>query len=126
MRLYPRHFTLVAIVNCLLLSCPLKATETIEDYRPLLDDSPFLSQAFKDRIAKSDASGINSYRFVGYTQIAENWRLCLIKKKTNIATWIQVGESIEGYTLKKFAPKHQMLSFEKSGITAKLTIDKPK
>ena len=100
--------------------------ETIEAYRPLLDNSPFLSQAFKDRLAKSEATGIHHYTFVGYTRIGENWKLCLIHKKTNLATWIEVDDAVAGYTLKAFSPENHTLSFEKNGVTATLTMEQPK
>ena len=124
-RIY-KYIAKFAIVIGPSLLIPLGATETIEDYRPLLNNSPFLSKAFKDRLSKSDAAGINSYQFVGYTQIGETWNLCLINKKTKLATWVEEGKLLEGYTLVSFSPKNKEINFEKDGITAILKIESPK
>jgi hypothetical protein len=108
------------------LTVPLSAQSTLEDYRPLLDRSPFLTQAFKERLAKSESEGINNYTFVGYVNLEGQWRLCLINNKTNLPVWLQIGEDIDGYTAAEFTPKSQSIRFEKNGIEATLTIDKPK
>ena len=121
-----RTFLAAACFGLLSFSHSSRAAETIEDYRPLLDNSPFLTQAFKNRLANSDATGINHYIFVGYTQIGKNWKLCLINKKTNLATWVEVDGTLEGYILKAFHPKKQTIDFEKDGITATMELEQPK
>lgn len=120
--------TTIPLLSVLFLSAlgSLPGTETIETYRPLLNNSPFLTPAFKDRLAKSDATGIRNYQFVGYTQFGQDWKLCLIHKKTQLAKWIGINESIADYTLKEFTPANQTLLFEKEGITTTLTLEKPK
>ncbi|MGZ0655280.1 hypothetical protein ACWPKO_13300 [Coraliomargarita sp. W4R53] len=100
--------------------------ETLEDYKPLLQNSPFLTQAFKQRLAKSEALGVNNYSFNGYTKIGEEWLICLINKKDQLATWIKINDEIEGYKLTAFNTKEQKLTFEKNSTTASMTIEKPK
>ncbi|MDQ8193706.1 hypothetical protein QEH59_04685 [Coraliomargarita sp. SDUM461004] len=108
------------------LYCSSLHAETLEDYAPLLQNSPFLSQAFKLRLEKSDAKGIKNYSFNGYTKIENEWEICLIHKKENIATWLKINEQLEGYTLTSFNPKLNTLTFEKDSITTVLPMEMPK
>lgn len=124
-------------IVCICLACVASSTvalaqetplqeATIEDYRPLLDNSPFLSLAFKDRLAKSESAGINQFSFNGYTRIDDEWRLCLIRKSDNIAFWVRVGEPVDSFTVSDFDPKKQSLTLEKNGIEANLKLEVPK
>ncbi len=109
----------------LLVSLPLRA-ETLEDYQPLLDNSPFLSKAFKDRLANSKATGMNQMTFSGYTKIDGQWRLCFINKKTHLAIWASVGDEIEGIKITRFDPLIHAVTLERGGVANTITMDKPK
>lgn len=100
--------------------------ETLEDYRPLLDNSPFMTQAFKDRLAKLENTSLKDLTFNGYTQLNDAWQLCFILKSKKQAIWKEVGSTIEGFTIKAFDPENHAVTLEKAGVMNILKMDKPK
>lgn len=101
-------------------AAPLGAM-TIEDYQPLLDNSPFLSVAFKARIAAE--ATITDYSFNGYADIAGAWQLCLINKKDGLASWHAVGADVGGHKITDFNPDTQTITFEKEGISSTIILE---
>lgn len=110
----------------LLASLPLLPGETLEDYTPLLDNSPFLSKAFKDKLAHGKATGMNVYNFIGYTKIDDKWRLCFIHSKEGTAVWAGVGDQIGDFTVTRFDPFINAVTLERGGVSNTITMDKPK
>jgi len=99
--------------------------DSLEDYQPLLDDSPFLSLAFKDRLARAGASGANKISFVGYARIDKEWQLCLIPPGTSVAVWTTVGGEVTGFEVTAFDGKKQTVELKKNGVSATLKLSKP-
>ncbi len=95
--------------------------QSLEDYQSLFDDSPFLTMAFKERIARE--ASIRNYTFNGYARFGKEWQLCLINQATGLAEWHTVGADVGGYKLTKFNPKKQAITFEKEGITSTLKLE---
>ncbi len=118
--------TILPILMLAFLPLLVTGEETLADYQPLLENSPFLSKAFKERLAQSESSGSKNLTLNGYTRAGGEWKLCFIKKKDNLAVWAKVGEVVEGFTIKAFAPGTHSVTLEKSGISTTLKMEQPK
>lgn len=115
-------------LSCTILIALLPSirAQSLEDYQALLDNSPFLSKAFKDRMAHGKATGMNAYTFTGYTQFDDTWKLCFVHKKEGTAIWAGVGESVGDFKISRFDPEIQAVTLERGGVSNTITMDKPK
>ena len=99
--------------------------EAMEEYQDLLENSPFLSLAFKERLAKAGVGGVNKIDFVGYAMIDGSWRLCIQADASSPPVWVGVGDDIAGFTIMSFQPKKKKILLEKGGIKAERPLEMP-
>ncbi len=133
------YFTLIRMpkkIFCLALSVlgflllpvqgePEGASGFIEDYQPLLENSPFLSLAFKERLAKAGASGADKILFTGYAFVEDEWILCLEPEAGKPHQWLKLGDSIGGHTIESFDPDAQSITLQKGSVQSKVPLQKP-
>jgi len=111
---------------CLILPVVASGEATLEDYRPLLDNSPFMSQAFKQRLAKAKSEGVKKITFSGYVRDEESWRLLFLWEGGKEVIWAKVGGDLKGFTIKEFSPESHSVIVVKAGIESTIEMDKPK
>ncbi|MDF7808158.1 hypothetical protein P4E94_11960 [Pontiellaceae bacterium B12219] len=97
------------------------AGEKEQPYKSLIDNSPFLTPAFKARLGKHDTS---SLKFIGYTQIGTVWHFALIDKKSGKMHWAKIGEDYEGIKIESFDEKTRSIHLTVADIPYDLTLAK--
>ncbi|MBC2596160.1 hypothetical protein H5P28_17975 [Ruficoccus amylovorans] len=98
--------------------------ETMEDYTPLLENSPFMTLAFKEKLAKK--GGITGLSLHGYMWLDGKWNICLIQKDVEPAIWVSVGDVIKDYKITEFDPESGTLVLQKGSLTDTLKLEQPK
>jgi hypothetical protein len=92
-------------------------------YQGLIDNSPFLTPAFKARLGQRDNIAMT---FIGYTQIGEVWFFAILDRKTGVARWLKMGEEQNGIKVEQFEEKEQKIHLTVGGIAFDLTLEKEK
>ena len=82
-------------------------------YQALIDNSPFITPAFRARLGKRDAIAVG---FIGYTRIGEDWFFALYDKKSGKALWLKMGDEQEGIKVEEFAEKKEQIHLTVGGI----------
>lgn len=121
---------LLSLFALALAAAPLRAEEippegSLADYQSLLENSPFLSLAFKERLAKAGAAGADRIRFTGYAFVEGEWIVCLEPEAGKPHKWLKVGESIRGHEIESFDEKAQSLTLKKGSIRSTVALKKP-
>lgn len=124
-----KRFSLALLLALAGTAPPLAAQEepagTIEDYRPLLDNSPFLSPAFKERLAKAGATGADKVVLTGYAFVDGAWLLCIEPEAGKPHQWLKVGDTVGDHTIESFDPEAQSLVLKKGSITTTIALKTP-
>lgn len=92
-------------------------------YQSLVDNSPFLSPAFKARLVKHDTTALS---FIGYTKIAAEWHFALIDKKSGETYWLKLNTEQEGIKVERFDEKAQQVHISVGGFGHDLPLLKEK
>lgn len=109
----------VAAVLLLLVSEGM-AAET-NSCQTLIDNSPFLTPAFKARLGRNDAVALS---FIGYTRIADAWFFAVLDRKSGNAYWLKIDEEVDGIKIERFDEKEQAIHLTIGGIAADLVLEK--
>jgi hypothetical protein len=99
----------------------VQAAENEQPYKSLVDNSPFLTPAFKARLGKHDTT---SLKFIGYTQIGSVWHFALIDKKSGKTLWLKTDEEYEGIKIESFDEDAQSIHLMVADIAYDLTLAK--
>lgn len=97
------------------------AEEKETPYKSLIDNSPFLTPAFKARLVKHDTT---SLKFIGYTKIGPVWHFALIDKKSGKTHWIKIGEEYDAIIIESFDETAQVIHLRVADIAHDLTLVK--
>lgn len=97
------------------------AQEKEAPYRSLVENSPFLTPAFRARLVKHDTT---SLKLIGYTRIGRVWYFALIDKKSGKTHWIKIGEDYEGIKIESFDESAQKIRLTVADISYELTLVK--
>jgi len=90
-------------------------------YQPLIDNSPFLTPAFKARLGARDTVSLD---FIGYTLIGEEWFFAIHDRKTDRAHWLKMDVEKDGIKIEKFDEKTQTIHLTVGGIGFDLALAK--
>lgn len=117
-------------ITCLLLGIfsagsLLSSESPLDRYRALLDDSPFLSMAFKARIAQVDTSAYQNLAFLGFADIDGEWQLCLYNKQRSTTHWVKVGEKVLGFRVASFNENNHTITLEKASVSVTVSLESP-
>lgn len=105
---------------------PSDPTASLAHYQPLFDNSPFLTPEFRERIARTRSAGAREFVFHGYIKLDDDWLFCIYHRKNNLAHWIKLNDTLEGYTLTSFNQEAQTVQFAQGSLKFNLTLDQPK
>ncbi|MDF7799167.1 hypothetical protein P4C99_06805 [Pontiellaceae bacterium B1224] len=97
------------------------ADEKEQPYKSLIDNSPFLTPAFRARLVKHDST---SLKFIGYTQIGTIWHFALIDKKSGKTLWVKIGEEYDGIKIESFDEVAKSIHLTIADIAYDLTLVK--
>lgn len=104
----------------LLLAAEGMAAET-NSYQTLVDNSPFLTPAFKARLGRHDTISLT---FIGYTRIGDKWFFALLDRKSGNAYWLKADEEVDGIKIERFDEKEQSIHLTIGGIGSDLMLEK--
>jgi hypothetical protein len=114
------------LVASVFVVAPMLANEDpMARFAPLLNDSPFLTIAFKERLAETVASPIRNLSFTGYAKIDGEWLLCIHNKQSGEFNWMRIEHAIDELLLKSFDPKKEVITLEYQNQQLKLALEKP-
>ncbi|WOO41925.1 hypothetical protein [Rubellicoccus peritrichatus] len=102
------------------------AEEPPNPYQALLDNSPFMSKAFKARMAESNKRSAKGFSFQGYAKTDGEWLVCVFHSKDKFARWIKVGDEIHGYKIAELDPKAPSITISGHGTQLILQLENPK
>lgn len=90
-------------------------------YKLLIENSPFLSPAFKARLGKRDKVALS---FIGYTKIADEWYFAVVEKKEGKASWMKLNVDYGGVKVERFDEAKQQIHVTVSGLGIDLALEK--
>jgi len=88
-------------------------------YQSLLDNSPFLTPAFKAQLARRDRTAII---FLGYTRIGGTLHFALYDGKLAKSYWLTLNAEEDNIRIEKFNEKKERLHVTVDGISAELSL----
>lgn len=108
----------LTVCHCLLAAVCLSVSRVRADelapYKRLLENSPFLTPAFKAQLARRDRTSI---RFLGYTLIGEVWYFALFDGKLDKTYWLTMDVEEDNIRVDKFDEKSEQLHVTVDGIS---------
>ncbi|VGO14258.1 hypothetical protein PDESU_02817 [Pontiella desulfatans] len=105
------------------LIASVAGAEKSSPYASLVENSPFLTPAFKARLGKRDTV---SMMFAGYTKIGSEWHFALVEKKTGKSTWMKMNVEQDGIRIESFDEKTEQIHLTVGGLGMDLTLVKEK
>jgi len=103
---------------------PVQSADSgMEEYRPLLNDSPFLSLAFKERLAQADTEGHRNLAFLGYARLDGEWQFCLYDKRRSNTHWVGLNGSVQGFTVTSFNVRRRTITLEKNSVSVNVALE---
>lgn len=114
--------TSLIMVTVLVLALPaLAADKKDKNYQSLVDNSPFLTPAFKARLGKRDNV---SLLFMGYTRINGEWHFSVVEKKSGQSQWMKIDVEYNGLKIERFDEKAQSIHVTVGGLGVDLKLVK--
>jgi hypothetical protein len=99
--------------------------EQLARFTPLLNDSPFLTLAFKERLAQTERTPTRNLSFTGYAKIDGEWLLCIHNKETGDFNWIRVEDTVSDFLVKSFDVKKETITLVSNNREIPLVLEKP-
>lgn len=97
--------------------------EEANPYQALIDNSPFLTPAFKARLGQRDIVALS---FVGYTLIGEEWYLAIVERKGGKTLWLKLNVEQEGIKVERFDEAARKIHLTVGGIGVDLELEQGK
>ncbi len=88
-------------------------------YQSLLDNSPFLTPAFKAQLARRDRTAII---FLGYTRIGGTLYFALFDGKPDKTYWLTLNAEEDNIRIERFDEKTERLNITVDGISFELSL----
>jgi hypothetical protein len=108
----------------ILLSAPRPAPAEPDEpnpYQSLIDNSPFLTPAFKAKLGQRDGTALS---FAGYTRIEDEWLFGLLDRKSGAGYWLKLNEERNGIRIERFEEEKEKIHLTVSGIGFDLKLDR--
>jgi hypothetical protein len=99
--------------------------DSLARFTHLLNDSPFLTLAFKERLAQTERTPTRNLSFTGYAKIDGEWLLCIHNKEIGDFNWVRVGETINDFLVKSFDVKKEKITLVFNNREILLALEKP-
>lgn len=113
----------LTVCLCLLaavcLPVPHVPADELAPYKPLLENSPFLTPTFKAQLARRDRTSI---LFLGYTRIGDVWYFALFDGKPDKTYWLAMDVEEDNIRIDKFEEKTERLHVTVDGISFELSM----
>lgn len=93
-----------------------------EPYRPLLENSPFLTLEFKRQLGASRNRGGNNLQFMGYAWADGQWVFGLYNRRSRESNWVPLGESFNRVRLVSFDEEERTLTVNVGGTEVQLKL----
>lgn len=94
--------------------------------RELLANSPFMSKAFKERLAKSEGSRTRDLAFRGFAGDGSNWLICVYNNQSKRSEWVEIGAQVNGITIAEFDKEGMRIKVVKDATSTYLNLEQPK
>lgn len=98
------------------------AEEAKRPYPELVENSPFLTPAFKDRMGRRKSVSLN-LKFTGYTKVGEVWFFALTDVKAGKHYWLAENVPEDDIKVISFKPKKQLVNVMVGEIGIELTLE---
>lgn len=115
------RWTMAGCVAVLLWLVPQGRPDEANPYQSLIDNSPFMTPAFKARLGQRDTVAMS---FVGYTRVGTEWFFALLSRKSGKALWLKLNEEEEGIKIEQFDEAARKLHITVGGIGFELMLEK--
>lgn len=92
----------------------------------LLANSPFMSKAFKERLAKSDGNRARDLTFIGFAGDSGSWLICVYNNQSKRAEWVEVGAEVNGVNIAEFDRQGLRIRVIKDATSTYLPLEKAK
>ena len=96
----------------------LQAAE-VAPYKSLIDNSPFLTQAFRNQLGRRDRAAIE---FRGYTKVDDEWQFGILDTKSGKAYWLRLHEEEDHILVERFNRSAERLFIKVDGIAVELRL----
>ncbi len=97
---------------------PVQADE-VAPYKSLIDNSPFLTQAFRNQLGRRDRAAIE---FRGYTKVDDEWQFGILDTKSGKAYWLRLHEEEDHILVERFNRRAERLFIKVDGIAVELRL----
>jgi hypothetical protein len=95
----------------------------LQDFQSLINNSPFQSAEFKQRIARAGSGNSRQIAFHGYVKISNKWLVALRDNESQEISWVKVGDEFRNHTVSSFNPRNQRLTLTREGNEITLNLD---
>lgn len=104
---------------------PAPAIDTADAaVQSLLANSPFMSKAFKERLAKSDTGRIRELSFRGFAGNGDVWLINVYNNKNKQSQWVRLGDQINGITIAEFDKEGLRIKILKDATSVYLDLER--
>lgn len=93
-----------------------------EEYRSLVDNSPFMSVEYRASLERSGGAGRREIQFTGLTRPGGVWLFGLEERRQNRTYWLSEGANENGIEILNFDETHKTLTVSLNGIEMVLRI----
>lgn len=107
-------------------TAPDPANEADLVAQELLANSPFMSKAFKERLAKSDTNRTRDLVFRGFAGDGGKWLICVYNNQSKQSEWVELGAQVNGITIAEFDREGMRIKVVKDATSTYLNLEQPK
>jgi hypothetical protein len=98
------------------------AQEEEKPYRSLVENSPFLTPAFKARLGRHKSVSLN-LKFTGYTKLEGTWYFALLDVKSGKNYWMQEKVEQDGILVESFQRAKEIVHLKVGDIAFELKLE---
>lgn len=99
-----------------------RAVDVPEQYRPLVENSPFMSPEYRASLENNGASGRREVQFTGLSRPNGGWLFGLEERRMNRTYWLAEGGNENGIEIRGFDETHKTLTVSIDGMEVILRI----
>ena len=116
---HPAARSRATLIGGMMLLSVSVCAEDLSAYQSLLENSPFLTPAFRTQLGRRDRAAV---RFLGYTRVDRTWYFGLYDAKAGKSYWLTVGEEEDHIRVDRFNARNERLHISVDGISFQLTL----
>jgi hypothetical protein len=100
----------------------VKGEETERPYKDLVDNSPFLTPAFKERLGRRQSVSLK-LKFTGYTKVGNVWFFALRDVKSGKHYWLAKDVEEDGIKVVAFKPAKELINVMVGEVEIDLSLE---